>query len=425
MPEGAASYPPKYQAQLQTVLEIVRRLASEPRLDPLLESIAAETCNLLDAERATLFLYDPATNELYSRVVTQVEVEEIRIPVSDQSIAGAAANTKGDACLNIADVYADPRFNRGVDLQTGWRTRNILAASMRNLDGELVGVLEALNKRGGGFTEEDCSLIRALGAQAGVALERARLLEEFLEKRRLENEMQLARDIQIGLQPQSAPEIQGFDLAGWSQPSEYAGGDFFDLFPWGDGRAGLMLGDAVGHGVGPALLAAETRALVRALALHEDRPDKILSDANRLLSADVSEGRFVTLLLALADGKAGIISYASAGQGPLFVLRAGGASEQLGSTGLPLGILAEAPISCGPPVALAPGEALLVASDGIFECETRSGDLGVEPALQEARRHLGGSADDLIRSLKDLTERVSPDGKFRDDRTIVVAKRIG
>ena len=112
MSEGAASYPPRYQAQLETILEIVRRLASEPRLDPLLESIAAETCNLLDAERATLFLYDAATNELYSRVVTEAEVEEIRIPVSDQSIAGAAANTRGDACLNIPDVYADPRIRR-------------------------------------------------------------------------------------------------------------------------------------------------------------------------------------------------------------------------------------------------------------------------------------------------------------------------
>jgi phosphoserine phosphatase len=417
-PEGCRS-------KLDTILEIARRLASEPRLDPLLESIAHETCNLLDAERATLFLYDAKTEQLYSRVATKSEIEEIRFPAS-RGIAGAVAKAAGTYCLNIPDAYADPRFNADVDRTTGWRTRNILAVPMLNLEGGLVGVLEAMNKRGGAFTPEDCGLISALAAQAGVALERARLLEEFLAKRRLENEMELARDIQMGLMPQAPPQVPGFDLAGWSQPSHYAGGDFFDLFAWGEGRVGLMLGDAVGHGVGPALLAAETRAFVRALALHESRPDKVLADANRLLAADVSEGRFVTLALALVDGPRATIQYASAGQGPLVFLKADGSFEQFGATGLPLGILPEAPMECPPPLVLAPGEALLVLSDGVFECETGDGrELGLGPAIEAARQHLAGGARQTIRSIRDLTESVCPDGKFRDDRTIVVARRTG
>jgi phosphoserine phosphatase len=423
MAEAERPRPEECRSKLDTILDIARRLASEPRLDPMLQAIATETCNLLAAERATLFLYDSKTDELFSRVATESEVEEIRIPAS-KGIAGAVAKAGGSYCLNIPDAYADPRFNPDVDKATGWRTRNILAVPMLNLEGHLVGVLEAMNKRGERFTGEDCSLLSALAAQAGVALERARLLEEFLAKRQLEHEMELARDIQVGLMPQAAPDVPGFDLAGWSQPSQYAGGDFFDLFAWGPRGVGLMLGDAVGHGVGPALLAAETRALVRALALHELRPDKVLADANRLLAADVSEGRFVTLALALADGHVGTVQYASAGQGPLVVLRAGGDAQQLGATGLPLGILPEAPIECGTPLVLAPGEALLLISDGIFECETRGGgDLGLEPVLQTARRHLDRGARETIRSIQALTEAVSPDGKFRDDRTIVIARR--
>jgi len=407
---------------LEVLLGVMRRLASEPRLDPLLGSIAEETCELLDAERTTLFLYDAATDELTSRTVTESEIEVIRFP-ADRGIAGAVARSKRP--LIIPDAYADPRFNPDVDRKTGWRTRDILAVPMTNLEGELVGVLEALNKRAGSFTQDDTALLTALADQAGVALERARLLEEFLAKRRLEDEMELARDIQIGLLPQEAPGLDGFDLAGWSQPSEYAGGDFFDIFTWGDGRVGLMLGDAVGHGVGPALLAAETRALVRALALRESRPDVVLCDTNRLLAADVGEGRFVTLALAVADAAEGAVSYASAGQGPIVLMRADGHHEQFNATGLPLGILPDAPIEAGEPIRLAPGDAFLLISDGIFECETAGdGDLGMDRVLANVRRHLGGSAESVIRALEDLTESVSPDGRFRDDRTIVVTKRV-
>ncbi len=406
---------------LKVLLGVMRRLASEPRLDPLLGSIAEETCELLDAERTTLFLYDAGTDELTSRTLTESEIEVIRFP-ADRGIAGAVARSKQP--LIIPDAYADPRFNPDVDRKTGWRTRDILAVPMTNLEGELVGVLEALNKRTGSFTEDDTALLTALADQAGVALERARLLEEFLAKRRLEDEMELARDIQAGLLPQDPPGLDGFDLAGWSRPSEYAGGDFFDIFPWGDGRVGLMLGDAVGHGVGPALLAAETRALVRALALRESRPAVVLCDTNRLLAADVEEGRFVTLALVVADAAEGTVSYASAGQGPMVWMRADGRHEQFSATGLPLGILPDTPIEAGEPIALAPGDAFLLISDGIFECETTgSEDLGMDRVLANVREHLGGSAESVIRALEDLTESVSPGGRFRDDRTVVVIKR--
>ena len=422
MTDDNRSHEPACKRHLDVLLGIMRRLASEPRLDPLLGSIAEETCNLLDAERATLFLYDSKTDELYSRVATKSEIEVIRMP-ADRGIVGSVARNR--ACIIVPDAYADPRFNRDVDRTTGWRTRNMLGVPMTNLDGQLVGVLEALNKRSGAFTEDDTALLTALADQAGVALERARLLEEFLAKRRLENEMELARDIQVGLLPQHAPPLPGFDLAGWSRPSEYAGGDFYDLFPWGDGRVGMMMGDAVGHGVGPALLAAETRALVRAFALKEDRPELVLADTNRLLAGDVSEGRFVTLALAAIDAAGGDVAYASAGQGPLVVIQAGGPCRQMSATGLPLGILPNARFESGEPVNLAPGDAFLMISDGIYECETGGGkDLGMDRVLETVRAHLAGTADSVIQALAALTEAVSPDGRFRDDRTVVIAKRV-
>jgi serine phosphatase RsbU (regulator of sigma subunit) len=406
---------------LDALLEITRRLASEPRLDPLLESIAEETCNLLGAERATLFLYDPATNELYSRIATKSEINVIRMP-ADRGIAGSVARTQ--ACLLIPDAYSDPRFNREVDRKTGWRTRNILAVPMTNLNGNLVGVVEALNKRSGSFTEDDTALMRALADQAGVALERARLLEQFLAKRRLEDEMQLAQQIQADLLPEQPPRSDGFDLGGWSRPSEYAGGDFYDLFQWGDGRIGMMLGDAVGHGVGPALLAATTRALVRALALRDTCPGCVLADANRLLAADVEAGRFVTLALVVLDDAAGTATFASAGQGPMLLVRADGSDERFGATGLPLGILPDTEFDASEPMPLAAGDAFFLISDGIFECETADGsELGFDAVVGQIRDHLAGSAGAVIGAIEGLTDAACEAGHFRDDRTVVVAKR--
>jgi len=407
---------------LDALLAITRRLASEPRLDPLLESIAEETCNLLDAERATLFLYDPATNELYSRIATKSEIEVIRMP-ADRGIAGSVARTQ--ACLLIPDAYADPRFNRDVDTRTGWRTRNILAVPMTNLNGRLVGVVEALNKRSGPFTEDDTALMQALADQAGVALERARLLEEFLAKRRLEDEMELAQQIQADLLPEQPPPTDGFDLGGWNRPSEYAGGDFYDLFPWGDGRVGMMLGDAVGHGVGPALLAATTRALIRALALHDTCPASVLAGANRLLAADVEAGRFVTLALVVLDDVEGTATFASAGHGPLLLARADGTAERFNATGLPLGILPDAEFEASDPLPLGPGDAFFLISDGIFECETGDGsELGFDAVVKTVHEHLADSTGAVIGALEGLTDSVSPGGHFRDDRTVVAAKRL-
>jgi len=406
---------------LDALLGITRRLASEPRLDPLLESITEETCNLLDAERATLFLYDADRDQLYSRIATKSEIEVIRMP-ADRGIAGSVARTR--ACLVIPNAYADPRFNRDVDNRTGWRTRSILAVPMTNLQGNLVGVLEALNKRTGPFVEADATLLQALADQAGVALERARLVEEFLAKRELENEMELAQRIQADLLPERPPTIVGFDLAGWNQPSAYAGGDLYDLFPWGDGRVGLMLGDAVGHGVGPALLAAETRALVRAMALHEDRPERILADANRLLAADLDEGRFVTLALAVADAVDGTLAWASAGQGPLLLVRSDGRTERLMATGLPLGILPDAEFNTPDPIRMNTGDVFLLISDGIFETEAADGgELGFDPVVETVRSHRNGSAEALIGAIRTLTESVCSCDRFRDDRTAVVIRR--
>ena len=164
------------------LLEVSRTVSSNLSLDVLLPDLVVVITKMLRAERATLFLWDPKTDELYSRVARGGRIEEIRIP-SASGIAGAAFRDR--QVLNIPDAYADPRFNQEVDKKTGYRTRNILCAPLRNRSGEVIGVIQVLNKRDGDFDAADTAPLETLAAHAATALEHAQMFES-LEKARQE-----------------------------------------------------------------------------------------------------------------------------------------------------------------------------------------------------------------------------------------------
>ncbi len=406
---------------MSQLLEITRRMAGEQQLDHLLEVILQESTRLMQAERATLFLYDAATDELYSKIAQKSEIGEIRFPAS-AGIAGFIARQR--VCLNIPDAYQDPRFNPEPDRKTGWRTRSILGCPMLDIGGKLVGVLEVLNKQGGPFSRNDEYVLSVLGAQAGVALDRARLLEEYLTKVRLEQDLALARQIQQALLPRDVPRLRQFDVAGWSEPAEATGGDIYDLFSISGNKLGLMLGDATGHGIGPALMISEARAAMRTMASQTDDLSHMMQQTNQLLAQDATEGRFVTLLAALVDDETGQVAYTSAGQGPTMLLREQGRRlDMLDPTGVPLGIL---PTFNWPArqVEMSVGDIMVIVSDGIIECVNRQDEqLGEERLMKTIGEHSEACAAEIVRAIATLTEQFADGEPFRDDRTAIILRR--
>jgi len=161
-------------AKLTAILEVAKALAAERRVGALFARIVEEGARVAEADRCTLFVADRERGELWSKVA--LGTEEIRMPLW-AGIAGAVVRT--GAPVRIADAYADPRFHPQVDRATGYRTRSILAVPMWNTRGEIVGVLQALNRRGGSFTDEDQELLGALAGPAASALENAVLNEEI------------------------------------------------------------------------------------------------------------------------------------------------------------------------------------------------------------------------------------------------------
>lgn len=161
--------------RLSRLMKVGTAISSELDLDALLRIISQTTSHLLQAERSTVFLVDRGRGELWSRVAEGLEREEIRIPLT-AGIAGRVATT--GAPVRISDAYTDPRFNPEVDKRTGFLTRNILCMPMRNPRGEVIGVFQVLNKRGGDFTPLDEQLLASLSSQTAVAVENAKLHEE-------------------------------------------------------------------------------------------------------------------------------------------------------------------------------------------------------------------------------------------------------
>jgi GAF domain-containing protein len=139
--------------KLAILLDVAKALANQLRLDDLLSTIIGKTAEVLDAERATLFLYDQVRDELWSKTADQLEIKEIRFPVG-VGIAGDVARTR--TVVNVADAYADPRFNQDFDKQTGFRTRSVLCMPLSGSHQEFIGVIQVLNKKGRvGFDQED------------------------------------------------------------------------------------------------------------------------------------------------------------------------------------------------------------------------------------------------------------------------------
>jgi adenylate cyclase len=159
----------------EVLLNVMRAVSSELEIDQLLQKIVTTTSEVMNADRCTLFLVHRKSGELWSRVAQGTAMNEIRVP-RGMGIAGHVAVT-GET-VNIRDAYQDPRFNPEVDRRTGYRTKTILCMPLKNDQGEIIGVMQVLNKKDGVFTDEDERMLGALGSQTAIALENSRLFEE-------------------------------------------------------------------------------------------------------------------------------------------------------------------------------------------------------------------------------------------------------
>lgn len=395
-------------AALLRVLDVARRLAGLRELPEVLKQVIEAGRDVLGADRGTVFLYDKQRGDLYSTVATGIQDGQIRFGI-DKGIAGQCAQQR--CVINVRDCYTDPRFTAQFDAQTGYRTRSLIAMPLVGLDDELVGVLQLLNPRKPAFDADDERLAEVLASQAAVAIQRSWLMEERLVKLKLEHDLALARKIQLGVLPQALPPSPGYELACHNQPADETGGDIYDVFETHCPKAQtpkplvLFLADATGHGIGPALSVTQARAMLRVGSRLEAGIDQLIDHINRQLVQDLSSNRFITAFLGVLDFTRHCVDYHAAGQGPLLHYRA--ANQQChwhDASTVPLGILEELVLDRPDPIELAPGDVLVLATDGIYEYlnpshqpfgRSRVGQIVHQQHKQSARQILNILLDEL------------------------------
>ncbi len=406
------------------MLDVTRSLAQVIDLTQILETITREACIALDCDRATLFQYDPKRRELYTRVATKLEINEIRHDLA-QGITGFVARTREMA--NVPDPHQDPRWNSSVDRKTGYQTRNILAAPLVSpRDDSLLGVLQLLNKNTGAFDRFDEELTEALGQHAAVAIDRARLVDELRQRHEVEASLELARQVQRGFMPAELPTVQGYEVSVWWYPNQAVGGDYCDVISLEDGRIGLVVADVSGHGLGPSLIMASVRAALRALLMEHSAPQFLLESLDRSISCDLQHGKFVTMVLAFLDPVEHRVKFSNAGHAPaLHYAVADDSFSVLESTGTPLGVLDTPSFPEGPPFVMAPGDVLLLCTDGIVEAtNARDQCFGYGRLQSVVRQCRDAPAEKLVRQLADEVEAYYVGDNPSDDLTILAVRRI-
>ncbi|HYE30689.1 MAG TPA: SpoIIE family protein phosphatase [Methylomirabilota bacterium] len=244
------------------------------------------------------------------------------------------------------------------------------------------------------------------------------------ELRANQEQFRVAAEIQQHLFPKTAPNTVAFDISGRSRPADATGGDYFDYLPMKDGCIGLVVGDVTGHGVGPALIMAETRAYLRILSRGSADPGAILSHANQVLANDVGAERFVTLALLQLDPNDRCLRYVNAGHSPAYLLSAdGNVRALLKRTGPPLGIQPSTQYECTEAIKLHPGELVVITTDGFEEAVAPDDSFfGAERVLDVVKRNRDRSAEEIIDALYEALSEFTEDLPQADDLTAIVAK---
>ncbi len=291
--------------------------------------------------------------------------------------------------------------------------------------GELIGTLNLgprLSEQE--YSSDDRRLLATLAAQAAPAIRVAQLVREqaaeAAARERFEQEMKVAQLIQQQFLPRELPRLEEWQVAAYYGPARVVGGDFYDFIDLGDGRIGVVVGDVTDKGVPAALVMARTHSILRAEAPRLVAPSAVLARANDLLAAEMPEKMFVTCLYMVLEPATGHVVFANAGHNLPYVRTAEGVVE-LRATGMPLGLLSGMPYD-ETEAWIAPGDSLLLYSDGIVEAHSPTGEMYGFPRVREdVSADLAGS--ELLDSLLDRLHEFTGRGWEQEDDITMVALR--
>jgi phosphoserine phosphatase RsbU/P len=322
----------------------------------------------------------------------------------------------------VRDTQLDDAFRQRQSI-VEQRVRTFMAAPLQTKE-RIIGLIyvdsPSLTRE---FKKDDLNLLTVMANTAAIRIEHARLAEIEHQERLMARELEQAADIQRRFLPATAPAVQGVDLAGHNAPCRTVGGDYFDFFPYANGRVAMVLGDVSGKGMPASLLMMSLQARVQVLIEEPEDLGVVMSRLNRLTATNCPSNRFITFFMCLLDGSTGELVYSNAGHNPPLLLRANGDSEWLEEGGCVLGILPMAKYEAARRQ-MDLGDVLVVFSDGVTDAMNPEGDEFGEARLAAVvQEHRMQSSGEMVQAVNRAIAEWASGSPLPDDLTLLVARR--
>jgi sigma-B regulation protein RsbU (phosphoserine phosphatase) len=405
------------QAQTLTVLnEIAMELTSILDLDPLLERVGQLLRRLIDYQMFTIMLLDPKGETLITRYAWRFGYSHAplrRIPITSGLVGASVREWR---VINAPDVRKDPRY-----LSMNQETRSEMIVPLFH-KGRIIGVLDLEHTRTNFFNEEHERMLTTLAAQIAIAIENARLYQAVMrQERQLERDITMAREVQLRLLPEAAPEHAHADMAVRFLPARSIGGDLYDFLEYGPTQTAIVLGDVSGKAAPAALFAALVSGIMRSAAQQRLQPAAMLAMLNDALQERRLESQYVTMLYVLWNDENQTLQLANSGAVQPMFCRAGG-SHPIRAEGFPLGMFPTVTYDEFS-VATEPGDAFVFVSDGILDAQNEHEEMYGEDRLSamlcSQRERTAAQIAEAI--LADVAHFQAGHDRF-DDETIIVLK---
>ncbi|MFZ1699398.1 MAG: SpoIIE family protein phosphatase [Pyrinomonadaceae bacterium] len=398
-------------------------LLSSSGLDDTLNQVASLVFEAVPAERVVVMLRDEKTEtEMQIKVARHRDsmdtITEVRI--SRAIMTEVIENGKS---VLTSDAQQDPRFASQTIVLQG--IRSVLAVPLSVDERHVFGIIYADSPtHQASFTKEHLDILTTLASVASIRVENASLLDERLNRERMERELELATEIQQRFQPSGPPIVDGYEFQGISFSCYEIGGDYYDFIPRHDGKMLVALGDVSGKGTSASLLMSSLHAAVHGQIAAKTPLNEMVTAVNVYLAENTPSNRFITLFVAELDPTTGEFAFINAGHNPPIIGRVDGSIDQLESGGLPLGLMPFAEYDTGTS-RLNPGDVLVIYSDGVSEANNLVEDeFGMDRLETVIRSNISLSAagirDKVESALSDFTGTAAPN----DDITLVIVKRV-
>jgi phosphoserine phosphatase RsbU/P len=378
--------------KLNLLLEATSLLHSQLPLDSVLGTMLDHAVAVTDADRGLLLETDasgalkvklarrsgglrlPPESLTPSQTAIQLALKQ-QSPVITEDLAQAEMN------LQAAQSIVAQRLRAVVVIPLLAMARANTQESMVNIKrGEFLGVLYLDSRRPTAFSKLDRQILDALAADAASILDNARLVEKERERQRLEQEINIARDIQQALLPRNFPNTPNFSVTGVNFPCLSVGGDYFDVFPLSDGRTAFVIADVSGKGLGAAIVTTMLQGALSGMTLGTD-PARLFNHVNRFLCDHTEVGRYATVFFGILDSQ-GHLEFINAGHPSPFLLRRGTAEEAFTEGSYPVGLVPEAQYTAAC-LKLEPGDTLVLFTDGVTEAMDPDDQMFGMPRLKQ------------------------------------------